>query len=118
MLKPFIKSTAALFILAWLLPNVNYTDWLALIFFAFVLTIVNSVVKPVLKILTLPINIVTLGIFSVILDAGLLWLVLYLVPGFSINPMILFGVPLGEFLTLVVISAALALTQSLVSIFL
>ena len=118
MLKPFVKSAMALFILAWLLPNVSYADWVTLILFAFVLTIINSIAKPILKILTLPINVVTLGLFSVVLDATLLWLALYLVPGFTINPMILFGIPLGEFFTLVVMSVALALTQSFISIFL
>lgn len=118
MLKPFLKSIGAVFVLAWLLPNVSYSDWLALILFAIVLTIINGIVKPVLKILTLPINLVTFGLFSLALNAFLLWLALYLVPGFYIAPLVLFGVPLGEFLTLVVMSAAIGLAQSFLSIFL
>lgn len=118
MLRPFIKTLLAIVILAWFLPNVSYTDWVALVVFAIVLTVINLIVKPVLKLLTLPINIVTLGLFSVVLNVGLLWLALYLVPGISIQPLILFGVPLGNFLTLVFISAVLSLTHSFVSIFL
>jgi len=117
MLKPFIKSALALFVLAWLLPNVSYTDWLTLIIFAVVFTLINALAKPVLKILTLPINVITLGAFSVILDAILLWLALYMVPGFSIKPMVLFGFHLGEFLTLILMSFVITITQSFVGIF-
>ena len=105
-------------ILAWFLPNISYTDWVALGLFSVVLTLINLILKPILKLLTLPINIVTLGLFSVVVNVALLWLALYLVPSFTIAPMVLFGVPLGEFFTLVVISFALSLTQSFVSIFL
>ncbi|MCA9373112.1 phage holin family protein [Candidatus Woesebacteria bacterium] len=118
MLRPFIKTLLAVFILAWFLPNISYSDWLALVLFSIVLTLINIIVKPVLKLLTLPINIVTLGLFSVVLNVALLWLALYFVPSFTISPMVLFGVPLGEFFTFLVISVILSLTQSFVSIFL
>ncbi len=118
MLRPFIKTILAIFILAWFLPNISYTDWVALVLFSVVLTLINVILKPILKLLTLPINIVTLGLFSVIVNVALVWLALYLVPSFSIAPMVLFGIPLGEFFTLVFISFALSLTQSFVSIFL
>lgn len=117
-LKPFLITLVSLFILAWFLPNISYTDWVTLLIFSVVLTLVNTVVRPVLKLLTLPINIVTLGLFSVVLNVGLLWLALFLVPGFTIQPMTLFGMQLGEFLTLLVVSIALSMTQSIVGVFL
>lgn len=49
------------------------------------LAFINMVVKPVLNILTLPINIVTLGLFSLILNAGLFYLVSKVVSGFTID---------------------------------
>lgn len=49
------------------------------------LAFINLVVKPVLSILTLPINIVTLGLFSLILNAGLFYLVSKVVSGFTIE---------------------------------
>ncbi len=49
------------------------------------LAFINMVVKPVLSILTLPINIVTLGLFSLILNAGLFYLVSKVVSGFTID---------------------------------
>jgi putative membrane protein len=118
MLKPFLKTIGSILILSWLLPNISYTDWLTLIIFAIVLTIINSIIKPILKLLTLPINLVTLGLFSILLNAFLLWLALYLVPGFAIQPLVLFGAPIGSFFTLVLMSALIGTTQSLLSIFL
>lgn len=52
------------------------------------LAFINMVVKPVLSILTLPINIVTLGAFSLILNAGLFYLVSKVVTGFTIDSFI------------------------------
>lgn len=117
-LKPFLVTLGSLFILAWFLPNISYSDWLTLIIFSIVLTLINLVLRPILKILTLPINIITLGLFSGLINIGLLWLALYLVPGFTIAPMILFDIPLGQFMTLVVISFLLGLTQAFMGIFL
>jgi putative membrane protein len=118
MLKPFLVTLASVFILSWFLPNISYTDWVTLLIFSVVLTLVNTIVRPILKLLTLPINIVTLGLFSVVINVGLLWLALFLVPGFTIQPMTVFGVQLGQFLTLLVVSIVLSITQSIVGIFL
>lgn len=115
-LKPFILMGITLFLLALLLPNISYTDWTTIVFAAIVFTLVNKVVKPIIKLLTLPINFLTLGLFSVLVNAGLLMLCLWLVPGFVIEPMTLFGVSFGKFMTLIITSALIGLTQSAVSI--
>lgn len=78
-----------------------------------ILTVVYGVIKPVLKILFLPINIVTLGLFSLVINAFLIWLVTFLVPGFQIDSMVLFGTPIGWFWTLVVISFLISFIQNL-----
>lgn len=117
MLKPFLNTIISLFILAWFLPNVSYQNWLTLALFAITLTLINLILRPLLKLLTLPINIITLGLFSGLINVALLWLALYLVPGFTISPMTLFGIQLGSFLTLVVMSFLISLTQSLIGIF-
>ena len=102
--KPLIVTFIALFILAWLLPNVSYSGWPALIVFSIVFTLIQKILKPILKILLLPVNIVTLGFFSFVINVGLLWLATYLVPGFSIEAMTLFGLPLNQFFSLLVVS--------------
>ncbi len=114
LLKPIVVSAVTIFILAWFSPSVSYLDWTTLLLAAVVLTLLNRVAKPILNLLFLPINIVTLGIFSVIINVALIWLVTYLVPGFSIEAITLFGYELNTFMTLVVVSVALGLLQNVI----
>jgi putative membrane protein len=57
--------------------------WPTAVIAAFVLGLVNAVVKPVVKLLTLPITCLTLGIFLLVINAGMLYLVDWIVPGFE-----------------------------------
>ncbi len=118
LLKPIIISAITIFILAWGLPTVSYGDWVALLFAAAVLTLLQRLAKPVLNILFLPINIVTLGLFSVVINVGLLWLATYLVPSFQIQPMMLVGIEFNQFFSLLIISFMISLLQRLISFFL
>ena len=117
-LKPFIIMGITLALLSWLMPNVSATDWTTIVFGAIVFTLVNRLIKPILKLLTLPITFITLGLFSVVLNVGLLMLCLWLVPGFTIQPLTLFDISLGQIGTLVIMSMLIGLTQSAVGIFL
>lgn len=112
LLKSLIVSALTIFVLAYFLPTVSYFDWTTLILAALVMTLINKIAKPVLKILFLPINIVTLGLFSVILNVILLWLVTYLVPGFNIEPMVLLGIEFNEFFSLLIVSMLISLFQN------
>jgi putative membrane protein len=118
LLKPIIVTFITLFLLSWLLPVINYSDWLSLFLASLVLTILQKIVRPILGILFLPINIVTLGLFSWVLNVVILWLATYLVPGFEIKEMILFGVGLNSFWSLLVVSLLISFCQSLLSFFL
>ena len=114
LLKPIITSIITIFVLAWYLPTVSYANWTTLILAALVLTLLQKIARPVLKILFLPINIVTLGLFSVVINVVLIWLATYLVPGFVIEPMILFGVSLNQFFSLVFVSFLIGFLQSII----
>lgn len=114
MLKAILQTLITLALLAWVLPTVSFTSWTALIFAALVFTLLFNLVRPVLKVLFLPINIVTLGLFSAVINIFLLWLVTYLVPGFQIQNMTLFGMALSQFWTLVVISSLIGFTSALI----
>lgn len=114
LLKPLLVSGITLFLLAWLVPSVSYVDWVTLLLASIVLTILQKIVKPILSLLFLPINIVTLGFFSLVLNVGLLWLVTYLVPGFYIQPIAIGGVELNYFFTLLVLSFIISFFQSLI----
>ncbi len=80
----FILSFLAVLISAKLV-GVGYTGWTAILIFTFILTIINLTVKPIIKLLTWPINFLTLGIFHLILNVLFLMLVSNLTPGFSLT---------------------------------
>lgn len=115
LLKPIISSIAAIAFLAWLLPNVAYSNLSTLIIAGIVLTLLQKIVKPILNFLFLPINIVTLGIFSVIINVFIIWLAIYLVPGFTIEPLVVFGLHLNQFFSLLLVAFLIALVQSFVT---
>lgn len=52
------------------------------------LAFINTVVKPIISVLTLPINIITLGVFSLVINAGLFYLVSKVVSGFKIEDIV------------------------------
>ena len=75
----------ALGVTAWILPGVSIASFTALAVAALVLGFLNAVLKPLLVLLTLPITIVTLGIFYLVLNAILFALASVLVPGFVVD---------------------------------
>ena len=81
----FAVTAAAMMLLARQLPGFAVRDWQAALLAALVLGFVNAVVKPVLFLLTLPITFLTLGLFLLVLNAGMLALTAYLVPGFRVT---------------------------------
>ncbi len=118
MLRALLRTAVTLALLAWIFPTVSIASWTTLLFASIVLSLLFAVVAPILKLLFLPVTIVTLGLFAALINVFLLWLVTYLVPGFAIEPMILFGVRLGELMSLVVIAVSIGFLQSLIKKFL
>lgn len=85
MLVNFLLSALAVFIAANLVPGVGIDSYLTAIVFSLVLGFLNIFVKPVLLLLTLPLNIVTLGLFTLVVNLLILYLASALVPGFTIS---------------------------------
>jgi putative membrane protein len=81
----WILNALALLIVAYLFPGVQVQDWKAAAVAALVFGLVNMLVKPVLVLLTLPITIVTLGLFLLVINALLFWGVASVVPGFHVT---------------------------------
>jgi putative membrane protein len=87
-------STLAILIAANLIPGVVVASTTTAIIVAIVLGILNTILKPVLQILALPITIMTLGLFYFVVNVFIIYLATYLVDGFSISgfiPALLFG---------------------------
>lgn len=112
-MRSILITAITIAILAWALPSISYMNWVTLLLASIVLTLLQKIAKPVLKILFLPINIVTLGLFSLVINVFLLWLATYLVPGFRIQPMIIFEVVLGEFGSLLLVSIIISSIQNI-----
>jgi putative membrane protein len=85
LLLVWILNAIALLAVAYLYPGVQVQDWKAAAVAALVLSLVNTLVKPVLVLLTLPVTIVTLGLFLLVLNALLFWGVASMVPGFHVS---------------------------------
>jgi putative membrane protein len=79
-------NAAAILLISYLLPQIVTVDGvLAALAAAFVLGLVNAVIRPLFVLLTLPVTVVTLGAFLLVINGLLLGLVAYIVPGFHVN---------------------------------
>ena len=81
----WIVVAVALWVTARFVPGVTISSWPALAIAALVLGFVNAVVRPVLTILTLPITILTLGLFYLVVNGIAFGLAAALVPGFQLD---------------------------------
>lgn len=94
----WIISAMVIFSSAYVLPGVHVANFTAALVVALVLGIVNAILKPILVVLTLPITILTLGLFYLVLNALLVLLVSNLVPGFTVDSFwwaLIFGIVLS-----------------------
>jgi putative membrane protein len=81
----WIVNAAALLLVAYLYPGVQVTSFLAALVAALALGLVNAIIRPILVILTLPVTILTLGLFIFVINALLFWLVAEFIRGFSVS---------------------------------
>jgi putative membrane protein len=85
LLLVWILNAIALLVVAYLYPGVTILDWKAAAVAALVFGLINALVKPFLIILTLPVTVLTLGLFLLVLNALLFWAVAAIVPGFEVR---------------------------------
>ncbi|MDD2744988.1 MAG: phage holin family protein [Candidatus Gracilibacteria bacterium] len=80
-----VISALAVIVTAYLLPGVTVAGFIPALLVAIVLGVLNAFVKPILLFLTLPINIVTIGLFTFVINAIIIILVSKIVPGFKVD---------------------------------
>ena len=81
-----LLSALAVFFLSWLLPGVDINESYQNAFLvALVLSLLNAFLKPVLVILTLPATILSLGLFMLVINAGIILLADKMLDGFEVN---------------------------------
>jgi putative membrane protein len=81
----FLLSGLAVLLTAYLLPGVEVDNFGYALLVAIALSFANAVVKPILIIFTIPITVLTLGLFLLVINAIVIQLVDYFVPGFKVD---------------------------------
>jgi putative membrane protein len=81
----FLLNGLAVVLTAYLLPHVDVSGYGTALIVALILSIANVIVKPILIVLTIPITILTLGLFLLVINALIILLVDYLVSGFYVD---------------------------------
>src|SRR4026208_658790 len=80
-----VLNGLAIIVAAWLVPVIQFTGPLSALVGGVILGFVNAIVRPVLFFLTLPLTLLTLGLFIFVLNAICFGLTAWLVPGFSVD---------------------------------
>jgi putative membrane protein len=81
----FLLNGLAVVLTAWLLPGVSVDDYGTALIVALVLSVANIIVKPILILLTIPITVMTLGLFLLVINAIIILLADYLVDDFFVD---------------------------------
>ena len=81
----WILNAVALLAVTYLLPSIQVSGFGTALVAALVLGLINTLVRPVLTILTLPLTLLTLGVFYLVLNGLLFWLASALLPGFRVE---------------------------------
>lgn len=81
----WIINAAALLVIAHFVPGIEVSGWYAAFIAALVLGVINVILKPILVILTLPVNILTLGLFTLVINALLFKFAGTIVKGFDVQ---------------------------------
>ena len=85
MLIVWLLNAVALLAVAYLLPGIHVASFWSALIAALVLGLLNTLVKPVLVLLTLPITIVTLGLFLLVINALVFWFAGSILDGFQVS---------------------------------
>ena len=108
LLVRWVMNALALLLIAYLLPDMRVTFGAALVA-AIVIGAINTLVRPILVALTLPVTVLTLGIFLFVVNALLFWLAGLIVPGFTVDG--IGAALLGSFLYSILTSIIIAVTR-------
>ena len=84
LLVTWLINAAALMALPYLMSSVSMSNFTTALIAALVLGLVNTLIRPVLVILTLPVTVVSLGLFILVINAFLFWMVTRWIEGFEV----------------------------------
>ncbi|MDD3149678.1 MAG: phage holin family protein [Candidatus Gastranaerophilales bacterium] len=81
----WVLSALAVMFVAWAIPGISVVSFWSALFAAVIIGFVNGFIKPIAMFLTFPINLITLGLFTLVINAFMLILVSKIVPGFKVD---------------------------------
>ncbi len=84
LLLRLVLNALAVILVSYIVPGVQVNGFFTAFITAFVIGLINAVIRPILLVLSLPINILTLGLFTLVINALMFWLASALVPGFQV----------------------------------
>jgi len=99
-------NALAVAIAAYVIPHVALDSFFTAVIVAVALGVINTFIKPIVNIFALPINLLTLGLFSIVINAAFIFLVSRFVDGFEV----------GDFVTAIIFSLVLSLVSSILGI--
>jgi putative membrane protein len=85
LLLVWLVNTVSLIAVAYLMPSIRVDTFVTALIAALVLGLVNAVIRPILVLLTLPVTLLTLGLFIFVINGLLFWLVGSFVKGFVVD---------------------------------
>jgi len=85
LLLTWFINAAALFALPYLMDSVHVDSFSAALFAALILGLINTLIRPILILLTLPVTVLTLGLFILVINGLMFWFVTDLVKGISVT---------------------------------
>nr|WP_297310102.1 phage holin family protein [uncultured Flavobacterium sp.] len=101
-----LVSTVLVMLTEYFIPGVNIESWSSALWVVVALAVLNAIVKPFLQVFSFPITIMTLGLFSLVINAIIVLLAEYFVSGFVVN----------GFLNALFFSIVLSILQSIAGI--
>ena len=81
----WLVNTLALIAVAYLMPSIGVSSFSSAVIAALILGLVNAIIRPVLVLLTLPVTVLTLGLWIFVINGLLFWFVGSFVPGFVVH---------------------------------
>jgi len=81
----WLVSATALYLTSLIVRGIEIQNLASLLFAAVTIGVLNAVVRPLILLLTLPLNILTLGLFTLVVNAGMLWMAARVVVGFTVH---------------------------------
>ena len=81
----WLVNTAALWVVVWVIPGITTTGWRSLVAASLILGLLNTFIRPLINFVTLPLQILSLGLLTLIINGFLFFLLAYLVDGFIIS---------------------------------